>query len=76
MPVLKPGDEVRVPETWALEVHQDGKCIELATGTPQVITLVFEQMAAIFPAVTYGFRNRTWSLSVRKPGTEGEKSDA
>ena len=73
MPAPKPGDEVREPETWALEVHQDGKCIELAIGTPEVITLAYEQMAAIFPSFPHAFRNRNWSLSVHKPAAgEGE----
>ena len=63
-------------ETWALEVHQHGRCIELAAGSPQVITLAYEQMAAIFPSLPHGFRNRNWTLSVRKPPAGGEEGES
>jgi hypothetical protein len=60
-----------VTETWHLEVAgSNGVTIRLASGTPDVITLAFHQMAGIFPSQPLGFRATNWTLSVQKPGDE------
>lgn len=64
-----------VAEVWHLDVAgPDGACITLASGAPDVITLAAEQMAAVFPTSSWSlrhFRDKSWTLSVRKPGGEG-----
>lgn len=58
-------------ETWHLEVAASrGVTIRLASGTPEVITLAYYQMATVFPSQPLGFRDMNWTLSVRKPGDE------
>jgi hypothetical protein len=60
-----------VTETWHLEVvGPDRTTIRLASGPPDLINLVFYQMAGIFPSQPHGFRDMNWTLSVRKPGDE------